>query len=197
MSNGNQQETFLNDYARTIIRVKAKQLVRRPEFSKSDREDVEQELFLYLLARSSQFDSDRGSVNTFISRVVSTAVAMLVRERRRIKRNGGDGVEVESLEKMAEQSDGTVAPLWATLTRADACRRNGSDPLSDAEEFELVEGVASAMDSLPPELQAICKLLLTQNKAEVKRKLNMSRRSFDAAINEIRDRFTEAGLSKT
>ena len=66
------------EYARTLIRVKARQIVCRPGFSRSDTGDVEQDLYLHLLSQAQQFDPTRGSINTFIARVVDSAVAMLV-----------------------------------------------------------------------------------------------------------------------
>ena len=91
MTKASRHDEFFNDYARTLIRVKAKQLVRRPGFSRSDQEDVEQDLFLHLLRQVQHFDPTRGSLNTFVARVVNSAAAMLVRERGRNKRSPGGG----------------------------------------------------------------------------------------------------------
>ena len=122
---------------------------------------------------------------------------MLVRESKRAKRNGGDGVEIQSLETMVDQDDGPPAPLWATITSADLDRRKGGSPLSDAELYELVEGVTSGIDSLPVELQVVCRSLLERNHAKTKRDLGMSRRSFEAAMESIREHFSKAGLAKS
>ncbi len=187
----------LNENASTLIRVKARQLVRRPGFSRSDREDVEHDLVVYLLTKAEHFDPDRASINTFVARIINSAVAMLVRESKRTKRNGGDGVEIQSLETKVKQDDGPPAPLWATITSADLDRRKGGSPLSDVELFELVEGVTSAVHSLPVELQVVCRSLLERNHAETKRELGMSRRSFDNSMESIREHFTKAGLAKS
>ncbi len=174
----------VNDYARTLIRVKAKQLVRRPGFCRSDQDDVEQDLFLHLLGQARHFDPDRGSLNTFIARVVNSAVAMLVRERGRIKRSPAGDAEVQSLEVKVEQTDGPPVPLWMLISIADLQRRTGKAELSDAEMYELAEGVASAITSLPPELQDVCRSLLERNRTETERELGMSRRRLDAAMGE-------------
>jgi len=44
---------ILSDYAQTLIRVKARQMVRRPEFSATEAEDLEQELSVHLIANPS------------------------------------------------------------------------------------------------------------------------------------------------
>ena len=64
------QKLVENEYARTSIRVKAKQLSRRKDFGTSCREDIEQDLWLHLLGQAARFDGDRSSLNTFIDRVV-------------------------------------------------------------------------------------------------------------------------------
>lgn len=47
MSQVSQGTDVCTEYARTLIRVKARQIVRRPGFSSSDTDDVEQDLFLH------------------------------------------------------------------------------------------------------------------------------------------------------
>jgi RNA polymerase sigma-70 factor (ECF subfamily) len=185
----------VTEYARTLIRVKAKQIIRRPGFSRSDQDDVEQDLVLQLLNQAQHFDPARGSLNTFIARVVTSGVAMLVRERGRIKRCPAN-VAIQSLEVKLEQPDGPPAPLWATISHADLERRTGSAPLSDAERYELVEGVASVMASLPPELQKVCKSLMERNRAETEAELGMSRRGYEGAMDRIRQHFAQSGLAK-
>jgi len=196
MSRAFQRDDIVTEYARTLIRVKAKQLVRRPGFCRSDQGDVEQDLVLHLLSQARHFDPDRGSLNTFIARIVDSAVAMLVRERGRIKRRPSGDVEVQSLEERAEQADGPLVPLWMLISVADLDRRTGSASPSDAERYELIEGVASAISSLPQELQDICRSLMKRNRTETERELRLSRRNYDAAIERIRQHFAQAGLAK-
>jgi len=185
------------EYARTLIRVKSRQLIRRPGFCRSDLEDVEQDLFLHLFSQARHFDPDRGSLNTFIARVVNSAVAMLVRERGRIKRCPSDDVRVQSLGETVEQSDGPPAPLWMLVSIADLERRTGNTSLSEAERHELSEDVASVISSLPQELQDVCRSLMNRNRTETERELGMSRRNYDTAIQRIREHFAQSGLAKS
>lgn len=184
------------EYARTLIRVKARQIVRRPGFNRSETGDVENDLFLHLLNQAQQFDPTRGSINTFIARVVDSAVAMLVRERRRNKRAPASGVVVQSVEVMVDQPDGPPAPLGATLSQADAERRTGGDSMSNTEMFELVDDVAHLIDALPPELQAVCRARMNRNRSETERDLDLSRRNYDAAIEQIREHFAQGGFGE-
>jgi len=188
---------IVTEYARTLIRVKAKQLIRRPGFCRSDQDDVEQDLVLQLLSQARHFDPDRGSLNTFIARVVDSAVAMLVRERGRIKRSPSDDARIQSLGETVEQPDGPPVPLWMLISIADLERRTGGTSLSDAERHELSEDVASVISSLPQELQDVCRSLMHRNRTETERELGMSRRNYDAAIQRIREHFTQFGLAKS
>lgn len=183
------------EYVRTLIRVKARQIVRRPGFSKSDTDDVEQDLLLHLLAQIQQFDPSRGSLNTFISRVVDSAVAMLVREHGRNKRVPATGV-IQSLEMMVDQLGGAKTPVGATISQADFERRVGSTSMSGIELFELAEDITRLIDALPPGLQAVCRVRMDRNRKEAERDLGLSRRNYDAAIELIRQHFVQGGFGE-
>jgi len=73
MQSAEVRDRVLTEYAESSIRVKARQLTRRPEFNRSDREDLEQELWLALLSQAGQYDPKRASLHTFIDRVVASA----------------------------------------------------------------------------------------------------------------------------
>ena len=195
MSHGHHRTDLLNDYARTLIRVKARQLVRRPEFTVCEAEDLEQELTLRILVQLDRFDPTRSSINTFFARVVNSAVAMLIRERGRIKRNGGEGVQIESLEKMVEQTDGSPAPLWASISDQDAHRRHQSRTLTEEEAMQLRMDIESVLKQLPLDLRSICEQLMDGSKANSRQASQLSRRKDQAAMSLIREQFTRSGFS--
>ncbi len=188
---------IVTEYARTLIRVKAKQLARRPGFCRSDEEDVEQDLVLHLLSQAQHFDPKRGALNTFIARVVNSGVAMLVRDRTRIKRRPDDDMEVKSLECKVEQADGPPAPLWMLVSLEGLQRRIGNKSVTDAEVFELVDDLASVMESLPKELRNVCESLQHRNRSETESELRLSRRKFNQAMTQIREHFSKSGLGKS
>lgn len=183
-------------YARTLIRIKARQLRRRPSFRELEQADIEQDLTLYLLSQAEHFDPARGALSTFIDRVVESGAAILARERKREKRLPAEGVEVESLATVVDQSDGPPASLATLVSSDDLQRRNGVATLTDAELFEVIEGVGYTIASLPPELQQICRALMNHSKAATMRELGMSRRAFDVAMDLLRQHFAGAGLKK-
>ncbi len=190
-------QKIVTEYARTLIRVKAKQIVRRPGFSRSDQPDIEQELLVHLLCQAQHFDPNRASLNTFVARVIDSAVAMLVRDRGRSKRNPSGDAEVQSLAEKVPQPEGPPEPLARLISRRDLERRTGGASISDAEMFELASDVASVLPTLPPELQSICRSLLTRNRQETEADLRISRRRMQAAMKAIREHFEESGLTKS
>ena len=76
-------------YVTSLIRSKAGRLSRSSGFQRSEQGDLEQELTSHILKQAGHYDPARGSVNTFIDRVVTSAVAMVIRDRRRLKRGAG------------------------------------------------------------------------------------------------------------
>lgn len=185
------------EYARTLIRVKAKQLVRQPGFKRSEQRDIEQDLMVHLLAQADRFDPTRSSIDTFVDRVVDSGAGMLVRARKRLKRCPEEGIEIKSLAVVVEQVDEPPAALASLISAEDQERRMGTRGLSDFEAFELADSVAIANAAMPPRLQAICRSLMKGNRTQTARELNLSRHDLESAIAEIRERFTQAGLKKT
>jgi len=86
------KDFVLTNYARNLIQVKARQLCRRREFLPADQADLQQELWLMLCERADAFDPAKASLDTFIDRVVNTAVGVILRNRQRLKRNTGGPV---------------------------------------------------------------------------------------------------------
>lgn len=197
MTQVSQSSEVCTEYVRKLIRVKAWQLCRRSNFCSSDMKDVEQHLYLHLLTQIEKFDRSRASLNTFSSRVVDSAAAMLLRERQREKRTPEEGTIVQSLGEMVDQPDGPPAPLGTTLSRADVERRTGGKSMSGIELFELAEDIAHLISTLPPELQSVCRALMYRNRSETESDLGLSRRRYDAALELIRQHFAYGGFAET
>lgn len=200
MTEGRDWSHIYTDYAQTLIRVKARRLIRRTEFREMESGDIENVLALHLLNQAQQFDPKRGSINTFIARVIDSAVAMLIRERRRGKRTPAAGVSIQSLYMMIDQPDdqpdGPPDALWTTLSQADADRRTGGESMSGIDLFELADDVAHLIDALPPDLQAVCRARMNRNRLETENDLGVSRRNYDAALEQIRQHFAQGGLGE-
>ena len=71
----------LSNYASNLIKYKARRLVGRYGLTCSDRGDLEQELALHAIEHLDQFDSQRGSRNTFVDRMLDHKVISILRQR--------------------------------------------------------------------------------------------------------------------
>ena len=162
----------LNEYARTLIRVKASQLARRPEFSKSDREDIEQDLAIQIYLKTAQYDSNRSSLNTFLARVVDSSVAMMIRDRGRLKRGGG-------VQKRHSIDHDTPIP-------STSCEQGHLSTSLD---------VASVLDQLPTELRLICCELMIEKRSKVVKQRKTSPCQFASSLKLIRKHFHKNGIN--
>jgi RNA polymerase sigma factor (sigma-70 family) len=164
------QPGILSAYVTTLIKLKARQLAKRPEFRRDDRRDLEQELALRVVARAGRYDPARGaSADTFANRVIHSEVRVLVRDRRRLKR--GATAEVRSL----DDTPGAANPVAASDRAAD---------------------VAAVVASLPPDLRRVARRLASQSVADAARAMAVPRGRVYAAMREIRARFAAAGLGE-
>ena len=191
----NRHEVY-SDYARTLIRLKARQLSRRADFSRSDEDDIAQDLTLHLLCQAEHFDPSRASLKTFTSHVVNSCVAMILRERSRQKRAPGNGVEVQSLETMVDVPDEPPVALWATISVADIERRTGGTSKSDSEVHDEFESLDLAIQGLPTEDREVCERLKVDSHAGTARELKISRRKLRTLVGGIREQFERAGLDQ-
>ena len=181
----------LDPHAVRLIRAKSRQLIRRPEFTASDREDIEQELALDLLNRLPRYDATRAKRTTFVDRVVNNRVATLLEARTTAKRGGG--VCVASLDEDIDGEDGHPEPLWATLDQRLGCGGAGRD-MRDAPLHDLRIDVAEAVAALPEDLRDLAEELTQATPTEVARRTGVPRRTVRDRVAQIRNRFERAGL---
>ncbi len=185
-----------SDYARTVIRLKARQLSRRADFSRSDEDDITQDLTLHLLSQAEHFDPSRASLPTFVSHVVNSCVAMILRERWRQKRVPDHRAEIQSLETMVDVPDEPPVALGDMISLGDIERRTGGSTKSDAEVHEEVAALEHAMQSLPVEDRDVCERLKVGSRASVARDLQISPRKLRSVISSVRQHFERAGLGQ-
>jgi len=187
-------EAVTSEYVQKLIRIKAKQLRRRPEFRGAEMEDIRQELALHILQKADLFDPARGAVTTFSARVVDTAIAMMCRDRKRLKR--GVGVPVQSLEDTAcVGEDGEDVTFAETVQETDLSRRSGSYLPDESARRLLAADISEALGHLAQHCQEIARLMMAgAREAAIAAELGVSRRQVRNAIAAIRACLEVAGL---
>ena len=184
------------EYARTLIRVRVRRLVREKGFLRSEQDDLEQELVMHLISQAPSFDSSRASLNTFVATVVDSGVAMIVRDRNRTKRMPTRGASTLSLETKVDRPGSQPKTLRDIISLDDQTRRTGASQSTDVERFVHTDDVHTALASLPPQLQEFCKSLQLHGCMETRSLLGLSRRGFDAALESIREHFLQNSLAE-
>lgn len=186
------KEFVLTDYAKNLIKFKARQLRQRQDFQSAEPEDLQQELWLALVKAAEQFDPAKASLDTFIDRVVNTAVAMLLRDRQRHKR--GNGFRTQSLDSVRTPKSETPEPLAAAVSADDLARRTGAEQHDETLRREDAEAVEYALAQMPEEMRDLCRRLMGGTVASVARDLGVSRRQVRKAISEARPFLEQAGF---
>lgn len=186
------QSLIFTEHARTLIRIKARQLCRRPGFSPSDQDDIQQELWLRLAAKAHYFDPARGSLHAFVERVVCSGVCGILRHRRRQRR--AQCFRTLSLESTLVEIDGTPTPIGRAISPDDLHRRIGTHPTDDLGRRQQVATLDHALRSMCPALRSLCQRLTSGPAHSAARDLNISRRQVRNAIRVIRRHLERAGF---
>jgi RNA polymerase sigma-70 factor (ECF subfamily) len=184
----------IDEYAANLIRHKARQLARRPEFSQTDQEDLEQEMILDLLRRLPQYDPQRSPRNAFITRVVNHMIARLIEFHRAGSRDSG--TPTGSLNHEVVHADGSVGDLVQTVDEAACHRRTGITSFPERERLDMKLDVETALRDLPEDLRRLCKLLQSKTVTEISRETGIPRPTLYDAMERVKERFQKAGLKK-
>ncbi len=194
MTSADAQSAVFTEYAKSCIRIKARQLSQRSEFRRSDEDDLRQDLWLTLLKEAHRFDPERASANTFVDRVVNTGAAMILRRPYRQKRAAGE--KALSLDSTKVAIDGeSRKPLSQFVSDADLARRTGAAGNEDDARRDDRKAVAHALDAMPDNVRQVCRQVMGGNISTAARCLGMSRRQVRAALQAARPYFELAGFS--
>jgi RNA polymerase sigma factor (sigma-70 family) len=160
-------------------------------------EDIEQELIAYVIERSSQFDPTKGNTEAFVTRIMRTAAAGLIRGSNRQRSNPPAGYGIESLSKIVEGPNRRSEELNRGLTSTDGSRRRQTEPRDPLRDIELADAIKHQIQTLPQHYRRIARLLRTHNQIEIAKKLGWSKRKVSQAVAVIREHFKSADWSET
>jgi RNA polymerase sigma factor (sigma-70 family) len=194
MSNGHGKEFILTAYAKTLIEFKARQLSRRRGLGQADRDEIQQELWLAVVNQADRFDPARASLDTFIDRVVNTAVAMILRDRERQKR--ASGFQAMSLDAVSKDDGRSKLTLAAKITEEDLHRRQGAEPRDEIADREQAEALAAALRLMPPEVNDVCRRVMGGSISSAAEELKTSRRQIRNSLAVARPHLEAAGIDK-
>lgn len=157
----------INPETARLIRRKARRLVGQAGLRPQDRDDIEQELTVELLARRDRYDPARGSWAAFARKVLDRTGSNLVRHRRAAKR------DVHRLEPL----DGEFPPTV------------------EDEAVDLDLDLAAAIDRIPAAYRAVVTLVLRRGVQGAAKVLGVHRSTVYARLHELRDHVNLAPLA--
>ena len=95
-------------------------------FQPEDVEDIEQDLLLYVLERADQFDPNQGNHKAFVTRILQSGVAQMLRDAGRQRNNPPEGYKLESFAKMVDGPELKSEELIVLLGAGDATIQHDS-----------------------------------------------------------------------
>lgn len=181
----------LDEVAARLIRLKARRLVGKAGFTRSDQDDLEQELTLKLLKHRAAFDPRQSHWHAFVTAVVERHAATLLRNKQVEKR---DHKRVTSLHVVVEDPLNGPGALADTIGRRERDARLGLSSRSDIELLDLRHDVAAVLESLPPRWREVCERLKHDSISQVARDLGVPRTTLSYLVRRLRKHFETAGL---
>jgi len=146
----------LAPYIKTLIEVRARQLVGKAGFTQGDVGDIEQDLILDLLARLPKFNPAKATLNTFADRVVGRRVCNLLRDRQAAMRDLRR--EAYSMNETIETEEGPVE-RHAFISEDEIDRITGRYNRPARERAHLQMDVNAIVASLPSGLRQVAEML--------------------------------------
>lgn len=176
----------LGDYARDLIKNKARQIIGKAGFRASDLEDIEQELALDLIIRLPKYDPLRARQSTFMARIVEHKISSLISERYAQCRDWRR-CQTSLDEPTSSNSASNEETLGAQM----------SDTAADTpEDTDLLVDIQAALETLPDDMRDLWERLLRGNVRQVAQDLGLSRTTPYSRIKKLRQLLVEAGLDE-
>lgn len=188
----NSQTIVSHPFTDTFIRIKARQLCRRTDYSRSDFDDLQQGMRLYLLEKAHLYDPSRGTIEAFVTNAVNAWVGMDLRRRGRLKRNNGS--PTISLEGTTVECEGDTVELGSVLGEDDLLRRTSGGGISEIDKIDMRDAVAHALTTLTDDERDLLRHVVDHGVASAARQRGVSRRQIENALAQMRGRFEDAGF---
>jgi hypothetical protein len=172
-----------------IISFQVDAAIRWRWFSESERDDLNQQLAILLIHRSSSFDPSIASWPTFVKMVSRRELACQAYRARHRKLNRP---ECGSLNQACRDKDGKSVELGDQLEQEVANNRKGTKPRSESSHFELRHDIEAVLPLLTVEQSQFCKAFLkTESISESSIECSVVRSTVYRRIRKVRETFKE------
>lgn len=182
----------IDNYARDVIRYRAKKLIGRAGFTLDDLEDIEQDLTMDLLQRMKQYDPNKAQFNTFVDRIVDHKIANLIRDRSTRKRDYRMKSSADDLR--LEDREGIWNLLMETTSSDSYFERMGYQERSMEEQHDLQIDLELLFAGLSENERQLLELLKQMTLTDAARELGVPRTTLDYRLGRLRKLFLNRGF---
>lgn len=182
---------FEDPFTRRLAKKKAMQLVGKYGFAETDREDIEQDIYVHVLQRWSSYDPGEGHHHKFVTAVIERYMANFVRDRCAVKRCDSAVGSLHSplSESGEEQNPNQSVSENALDGRIGRQRRKSSDLAELRIDIDLL------LKEFPIQWQEVLEFRKSLSVTETSERLSIPRTTINSWIRKVRNRFAEAGLN--
>lgn len=185
-------DPYQDPFTSRLISQKVNQLLRKKFFTRSDAEDLTQELLFEVIKGLDKFNAALGHRYPYIKAIVERKVVDILRTHGREKRDAGD---LGSLNVSIEGRDVGHVELAQTVNQSDCDRRTGRERRLSAEQVsDLRQDLASVIADLPEQWQTMLELLKKHKLTKVSMLMGVPRSRLTIWLTEIRLRCQERGI---
>jgi RNA polymerase sigma-70 factor (ECF subfamily) len=179
------------EFTTKLIRRKARSLIGKYGFTKSDQEDLEQEITLHVLERAAKLEREADCRRAYLTTLVEHCVANLIRHQCAQKRWHSGTI---SLNSNVRGPDGHWQELENLIDEEQRLVHRGCKTLCESEKAQLELEVDEIVERLPPALQEASERLMEgESLRNIAEDLGISRTTLRQAL---RQHFEAGGFSK-
>ena len=184
----------LDDYARNLIRYKTRRLIGQAGFTRSDQEDIEQDLSLHLRQQLPKHNPRKGTLKTFINTVLDNKIRTMVSAR--LTSQFDFRQHDCSLDEMVEADTGDKVSRAEAIDAEEYLMATGRLNRRTLDVVELRIDVQCAISTLPADLRDLCARLQEKTIVDIAREDGVSRHKIDELRRRIAFLFLEHGLDE-
>lgn len=184
----------LDDYAVNLIRYKTRRLIGQAGYTRSDREDIEQDLSLHLRLRLPKHNPRKGTLKTFINTVLDNKIRTMVSARTTSQFDFRQ--HDYSLDETIRTEIGETVSRSEAIDGEEYLMATGRVNRRTLDALELRIDVQCAVSMLPADLQNLCARLQEQTIVDIAREDGVSRHKIDELRRRIALLFLEHGLDE-
>lgn len=180
------------DYARTFIKLRAVKLKEILGLSRSDIDDLRQDLTIHLIERMPLYDPEKSTPKGFIVMVLNNRIRTIIR----LHRESMEALNLTTLSLEEEFSDDDSQPIqrFETIDAEESLLSAGLIRRRMLDHVEMKADVARFLEKLPKRLQDLCLLLQEKPIAQAARETGLSRQKIHDELVRMRLLAEQSGL---